>query len=78
MKNALSRQAGFKALKCLQSIPAVGFHSELLAVPSVVYTKYSSVRQDISLFYLNMPKLRENIQIQIKYGISGSRGQPLG
>lgn len=49
--------------------------SELLAIPSVVYTKYSLVRQDLSLFYLNMPKAREDIQIQIKDGISGSHWQ---
>lgn len=63
IKDALSRQAGFKALKCLvYSCRWLSF-SELLAIPSVVYTKYSLVRQDIRLFYLNMPKPRDNIQI---------------
>lgn len=46
--------------------------SELLAIPSVVYTKYSLVRQDTSLFCLNMPKMRKNIQIRIRDGISAS------
>lgn len=51
--------------------------SELLAIPSVVYTKYSLIRRDISLFYLSLPKTRENIQTKIKHGISGSQRQLL-